>query len=90
MANIYDTPITVYRGTNYNPDGTPIPWSFCTAFFTDEEESGYYGEYLFCVDENDDIYPTGTVGNAVIIETAQEYKNYCEMIIAENMKGCKA
>ena len=80
MANIHDTPITVYRGTDYNPDGTAVPWRFETAFFNDENQCG---EYLFNVDENGDLYPTGTVGNAVEYETASTYKNYAEMVEAE-------
>lgn len=86
MANIYDTPITVYRGTDYNPDGTPIPWSFCAAFFDEEE---YTGEFLFCIDENGNIYPVGTVGNADEIESEENYNNYCEMLIATAFAGRK-
>lgn len=81
-ANIYNTHITVYRGVDYNPDGTPVPWSFCTAWFSDDEDDGWYGEYLFCVDENDNIYPIGTVESKDGAETT-EYTNYCEMLIAE-------
>lgn len=89
MPNIYDTKITVYRGTSYNPDGSPVYWSFCTAFFPSEEEGGYFdgGEYLFDVDENNEIYPTGTVGNAVEYDEVVEYRNYCEMMISE--RSCR-
>lgn len=83
MANIYNTTITVYRGTDYNPDGTSVPWSFCTAFFNDEDD-GYCGEFLFSVDENDNsIYPVSPVGSKEGVLTTKTYKNYCELLIAE-------
>lgn len=61
MATIFDTKIYVYSGVSYNPDGSEDPWSFCTAWFDDED---WCGEYIFNVD-GDRLYPTGTVGNGV-------------------------
>lgn len=82
MANIYNTPITVYRGTDYNPDGTSVPWVFCTAFL--DEDDGYSGEFLFAVDENDNsIYPVAPVWSKEGVLTTKTYKNYCELLIAE-------
>ena len=80
IATIYNTPVTVYRGVNYNPDGTPVPFRFETAFFNDDL---WRGDYLFGVAENGELYPTGTVGNAVEVESTTEYKNYAEMMLSE-------
>lgn len=83
MATIYDTEITVYRGTDFDPDGNPVPWRFEAAFF-DDADSDFTGEYLFNVTENGELYPIGPVGNAVVADSAVTYKNYQEMIAAES------
>lgn len=80
--NIYDTKITVYRGVDYAPDGTPVPWQFCTADFPPYED-GWYGdggEYIFAVDENGDLYPVSPVGNGVEWGDVEVYENYYAMI----------
>lgn len=76
-ANIYNSKVYLYKGTNYNPDGTPVPWTFCTAWFDDDN---YCGEYLFAVADNGDIYPTGSVGNAVTVDDVITYENYTAML----------
>lgn len=84
MANIYDTAITVYRGVNHNPDGTVVPFSFCTAFFdADDDVYGCGGEYLIAADEDGNLIPVGTVGNAATYDNADDYPNYCAMMLAE-------
>ena len=81
MANVYNTKVYLYKGTDYNPDGTPVPWTFCTAWFEDDE-SNYQGEYLFAVDENGNMYPTGTVGNAATADEVIVFENYMAMLMA--------
>ena len=90
--NIYDTRITVYRGVNYNPDGTPVPWHFCTADFPSYEDGGYFdgGEYIFDVDENDNLYPVSTVGNVEEWTAVEVYENYCVMMVAVCGKSRKS
>ena len=89
-CNIYNTKIYVYKGVDYNPDGSPVPFSWATAWFPPEDEGGYLfgGEYMFDVDEDDILYPTGTVGNAAYCDECVEYENYCDMIIHEMGYNC--
>ena len=84
---IYDTPVTVYRGKSYNPDGSTVEFSFCTAFLdADDDVYGRGGEYLVAADDSGDLYTVGTVGNAARYDSATEYASYCEMMLAEGRR----
>lgn len=76
MANIYDTEIFVYKGAYCCPDGTSVPLEAVTAFFDDED---WCGEYFFAVD-GEELYPTGTAGNANSVFPCSRYSCYKEYL----------
>ena len=78
--NIYNTPITVYHGHSYNPDGTVVPFMFSTAWFDNED---IVGNFEFVVDDNGNVDAVGSLGNAIQFDYSIEYRNYCEWVLDE-------
>lgn len=82
--NIYDKPVTLYKGTNYNPDGSPVDFSYVTAFLSEDEDiNGWGGEYLIAAADTGELIQVGLVGNAAGYDTASEFENYAAMMLAE-------
>ena len=78
MLNIYNCPVTVYKGVSYNPDGSLVPYEYETVWVNPEDdpmECG--GEYDFYVN-GEEIVICGTLGNAAEYESFAEYACYAD------------